>query len=113
MGEKNIKERIWRIPDGIPLKLGNMTIRTSNSDKLLVIGKIKTIEFKNINKNTVNKELENLKNSFSKLTQSFDDLNTIIKSNNLNIEYHMAYDDGGKVEIGLCSEIDNKMNWYI
>ena len=110
---ENIRERIWLIPDGIPLKLDKMTIRTSDSGKLLVTGWTNTINFNNISKENILQELDALKSSFLDLTKSFNELNNIVKSNNLIIEYHMAYDDAGKVGIGLCSEIDGKLNWYI
>jgi hypothetical protein len=113
MDTDEIRKKIWRIADGIPFKLGNMTIRTTDSGKLLVTGWTNTINFKNISKGNILQELEELKSSFSDLSKSFDELNVIVKSNNLTIEYHMAYDDAGKVGIGLCSEFEGKINWYI
>ena len=107
----NIRKRIWLIPDGVPLKLDNMTIRTTRSDILLVIGCTRTIEFKNLSKGKVLQELEELKYSFSRLSKTFSELNAIVKTNNLRIEYHMTYDDPGKVGIGLCSEIEGEINW--
>ncbi|MEN3323445.1 hypothetical protein VP395_06875 [Mariniflexile soesokkakense] len=84
-----------------------------NSNKLLVTGWTNIIHFGNITKDSVMKELLDLKESFSKLTESFDEINSIVKTNNLTIEYHMEYDDSGKAGIGLCSEIDGELNWYI
>ncbi len=113
MNESYIQDRIWRIADGVPLKLGNMTIRTTDSQKLLVTGWTSTIHFENINKSSVLPELENLKASFNDLTETYDDLNTIIAKNNLEVEFHMAYDDAGKAGIGLCSELKGELNWYL
>ena len=113
MDDLQLKERIQRIPDGVPLNLGKMTINTSDSDKLLVTGWINTIQFENISKESVARELRELKKSFFKLSESYNDLKTIVKVNNLTIEYHMTYDDAGKVGIGLCSEINGIVNWYI
>ena len=113
MDTDNIRKRIWLIPDGVPLKLDNMTIRTIRSDKLLVTGWTSTIDFKNLSKGKILQELEELKCSFLDLSKVFNELNDIVKTNNLAIEYHMAYDDSGKVGIGLCSEIEGKINWYI
>lgn len=48
-----------------------------------------------------------------KLSESFTGLQYIVENNKLNIKYHIAYDDAGKVGIGLCSEIDGRLNWYI
>ena len=113
MDTEEIRNKIWRIADGIPFKLDNMTIRTTDLGKLLVTGWTNTINFKNIAKDKILQELEELKSSFSDLAKSFNELNSIVKSNNLIIEYHMAYDDAGKVGIGLCSELEGKINWHI
>lgn len=109
----NITERIWLITDGIPLKMENMTIRTTDSNKLLVIGFTNTIYFKNISRESILKELHDLIDSFLKLSKSHNELNDIVEKNNLTIEYHVSYDDSGKVGIGLCSEINGKLDWYI
>ena len=113
MNKEQLRERIWRITDGVPLNLGRMTIKTSDTDKLLVTGWTNTINFENISKNSVLVELKDLKDSFAELTETYDELKTIVESNNLTIEYHMAYDDAGKAGIGLCSEINGELNWYI
>ncbi len=110
MDTEEIRRKIWRIGDGIPFKLDNMTIQTTDSGKLLVTGWTDTINFKNISKEKILQELQELKSSFSDLSKSFNELNEIVKG--LTIEYHMAYDDAGKVGIGLCSELEGKVNWY-
>jgi hypothetical protein len=113
MEGNEISKRIWLIADGIPFKLGNMTIRTNDSGKLLVTGWTSTIYFINIIKADILQELNDLKLSFGELLKSYNELNVIVKNNSLIIEYHMAYDDYGKAGIGLCSEIEGKLNWYI
>ena len=113
MNESHIQDRIWRIVDGVPLKLGNITIRTTDSDKLLVTGWTKTVHFENLKKDSLLKELEELKSTFSELVATFKELTTVIDKYNLIVEYHMAYDDAGKVGIGLCSELNGELNWYL
>jgi hypothetical protein len=113
MTTKDIKERIWLIADGIPLKLDNMTIRTTDSDKLLVTGWTSTIHFENISRKNVLVELASLKDSYAELSKTYNEINDFVRINNLTIEFHIAYDDAGKVGIGLCSEICGKLNWYI
>ena len=109
----DIRDRIRLVADGIPLKLDNLTIQTTNSGKLLVTGWTNTVHFENISRDKILQELENLKKSYSELTKSFKELDDVVKKNRLTIEYHMAYDDTGKSGIGLCSEIDEKLDWYI
>jgi hypothetical protein len=113
MDTTQLTERIWRIADGIPLRLDNCTIRINGNGRLLVTGWTDIIYFENITKDKVIQELNELKNNFKALSESFPDLATLIESNNLTIEYHMQYDDNGKAGIGLCSEIDGQINWYI
>ena len=113
MSTDEIRTKIWRIADGIPFKMGNMTIRTTDSEKLLVLGWTDVIYFENITKDKIIQEFGELKSSFSDLRESFSELDDIIKLNNLTVEFHMAYNDYGKVGIGLCSEIEGEINWYI
>ena len=114
MDKEQLRERIWRIADGVPLKLGRMTISTTDTNKLMVTGWTNIIHFENISKNSVAKELEDLKFLFSELSKSYnEEIESIISGNNLTIEYHMAYSDSGKAGIGLCSEINGELNWYI
>lgn len=113
MRKEELKERIWKIADGVPLKLGRMTIETSKTDKILVTGWTDTIHFENISKDFVIGELRDLKDSFIELIDTYNELKSIVKTHKLTIEYHMSYDDAGKAGIGLCSEIDGIINWYI
>jgi hypothetical protein len=78
-----------------------------------VTGWTNTINFENISKANLLQELDDLKSSFLNLSKSFKELTDIVMINNLIIEYHMAYDDSGKAGIGLCSEINGKIYWYI
>jgi hypothetical protein len=86
---------------------------TNFINKLLAMGWTQTNYFENISKDKVLEELKILKLSFLNLLESYNDLNQIIKTLNLVIEYHMAYDDSGKGGVGLCSEIEGELNWYI
>jgi hypothetical protein len=113
MTADDIRQRIWLIADGIPLKLDSMTIQTTDSNKLLVTGWTNTVNFENITKEKVLSEPRNLKSSFTDLTSSFSELNDIITGNELTVEFHIAYDDSGKVGIGLCSEINGNIKWYL
>ncbi len=110
--DETIRERIWLIAEGIPLKLDNMTIRTTDSGKLIVTGWIIAINFRNISKENVLEELDDLKTSFGTLLKEFPELNDVVRGNTLTIEYHIAYGDDGKAGIGLCSEIEGNINWY-
>ena len=109
---ENIREKIWRIADGIPLRLGNMAIRIADG-KLLVTGWTSTIHFENLHKHKMLEELNDLKTNFQLLSDSYQELENMKSGNNLELEYHLAYDDGGKASIGLCSEIGGLVYWYI
>lgn len=113
MDTDEIQKKIGRIADGIPFHLGNMTIRTTDSDKLMVTGWTNTIYFKNISREKIIIEIKELKQSFFELRSSFKELEDIIINNELQVEFHMAYDDAGKCSIGICSEINGELKWYI
>lgn len=113
MTTSEIRKRIWLIADGIPLTLNNLTIRTTDSGKLLVIWWTDTVHFKNITRAKSLQEMNSLKASYTELSSLYKELNDIVETNNLLIEYHVSYDDGGKIQIGLCSEIEGKIYWYI
>ena len=113
MNTEEVRRNIWRIADGIPLKMENMTVRTTDSGKLLVHGWTDAVYFEDISKEKLIRDIDELKSSFSDLWKSFKELDYIVKNNNLIVEYHLAYNAKGKVEIGLCSEIEGKINWYI
>ena len=90
-----------------------MTIRTTDSGKLMVNGWTNTVHFKNVTRAKTLKELYDLKASYSELASSYKELNDTVENNNLIIEYHISYDDSGKAGIGICSEIEGKLYWYI
>ncbi len=113
MNPDHLRNRIVLIADGVPLRLDNMTIRINDTGKLMVTGWTNTTYFENITRDKVLQELADLKTSYLELTHSFGELNEIVRSNNLDVEFHMAYSDSGKSGIGLCSEIDGNLNWYI
>lgn len=112
MDRENLEERIWRIADGIPFKTGNMNIRTTDTGTLLVTWWIDTIYFENITKEHSIDELQKLKKMFLELQEESNALNAIVEANILKIEYHVSYDTG-KGAIGICSEIDNVVHWYV
>lgn len=106
-----ISERIDLIAEGFPFQLDNLSIK-ADSGKLLVTGWTNTIEFKDLSKKEILEELALLKMTFSELSNSYPELNRLASSN-LTIEYHMAYSDYSKAGIGLCSEIEGRLDWYI
>ena len=107
-----IEDGINRIPDGIPFNYDNITIRITGSN-LLVTWWTNTVHYKNITKSKIEAELLNLKTNYLDLARTYDELNDIVDRNDLTIEFHIAYDDAGKGSVGLCSEINGIINWYI
>ena len=86
MAPQGIRERIWLIPDGLILKLDNLTIRAT-SDKLIVTGWTNTIHFENISRNTILQELADLKTNYFELAIRYNELNSIVENNNLTLEF--------------------------
>lgn len=112
MNSEQIRERIWSIADGVPLSIENVTIRIDRTGKLLVIGQTNTYYFENVTKEKTLLELQNLKEYFIFLKSQFEELQNLISLNNLMTEYHITFPDG-KNTIGICSEINNEVNWYL
>ena len=112
MNSEQIRERIWSIADGVPLSIENVTIRIDRAGKLLVIGQTDTCYFENVTKEKTLLELQNLKEYFISLKSQFEELQNLISLNNLTTEYHITFPDG-KNAIGICSEINNEVNWYL
>jgi hypothetical protein len=112
MNSKQLNQRIMLIPDGFPLILENMTVRVERTGKLLVFGWTQTHYLENISKDKILTELDNLKNDFSILLQQFAELRSLIELNNLKVEFHIDWNEG-KNGIGICSEIDGIINWYL
>jgi len=112
MDKSGLEDKIWRIADGIPLKLGNMNIRMTDTGTLLVTWWTDTIYFENITKEYALKELRKLREMFLELQEEYNALNTIVEVNSLKIEYHVSYDTG-KGSVGICSDIDDVVHWYV
>jgi len=113
LNKESIRTGIFYILDGRPLILPEMSIQISRSNNLIVTGWTRTIHMENINRNEVMVEVETLKNNFRKFMKEFPELTDIISMNRLSVEFHFCYDDYGKAGIGICSEIDGTINWYI
>ena len=111
MDSEILRKKIWLIADGIPLKIENVIIRV-DAGKLLVTYWTQTYYLENVTKSNSLIELDDLKNYFSTLMLQFEELQSLIDLNNLKVEYHIAYDTG-KSGVGICSEIDGKLNWYL
>ena len=109
---ENLRNKIWRLPDGIPVNIGNMTIRLVDN-KMLVTGWTSSLFFQNVTRTKAYEELIALKSDFSQLRAKYNELAQIPDWNNLDTEYHIAYDDGGKGAVGICSEINGELHWYI
>jgi hypothetical protein len=106
-------ESIWRIGDGVPLAINNMIIKTTDSGKLLITRIIENISLDCVSRLSIETELSLLRKDYMTLSNKYPDLNKIKEYNQLNIEFHIAcYSSVGQI-IGLCSQIQNEINWYI
>ncbi|MGL2964769.1 hypothetical protein ACSVH2_13185 [Flavobacterium sp. RSB2_4_14] len=112
MDSEQIRKRIWLITDGVPLSIENVTIRIDRAGKLLVIGWTNTFYLENVTKVKSFLELENLKQYFMSLKSQFEEFDSLISLNNLTTEYHITFNEG-KNAIGICSEINGELNWYL
>lgn len=112
MQPDNLREKIWRIADGIPLNLDNVTIRIDKAGKLLVTKWANNFYLENITRQIAFQELQEVKSFYLDLCKSFREIKEIVTNNDLKVEYHVAYDTG-KSGVGICSEIDGIIDYYI
>lgn len=109
--EKNvIEQKTWLIAEGLPFKFDNITIRTTDGGKLLVTWWTPTVFFENISQENIESELVQLKKNFIALAEEYRAIELL--RNELEVEYHISY-DSGKAGVGICSEINNEVIWYI
>ncbi len=107
----DIRQRILLIADGVPLKVGNITIKIE-AGKSIVTYWTETYHLKNVSEANSIIELGNLKKNFLLLIRQFEDLQNLIHLNDLKIEYYIAHDTG-KSAVYICEEIDGKFSWHL
>jgi hypothetical protein len=109
--ENRIKIALEFLKDGQSFTVGDLRLGMSSSNLLTITGWSRYLNFSNLTKGNSLNELAEVKDIFSDMVTSSDDLKRFIVDK--SIEYILCYDDGGKASIDICSEIDGIVKWKI
>jgi hypothetical protein len=109
--ENRIKIALEFLKVGQSFTVGDLGLGMSNSNLLTVTGWSRYLNFSNLTKVNSLSELEEIKNIFSDMVATSDDLKRFIVDK--SIEYILCYDDGGKASIDICSEIYGVVKWKV
>jgi hypothetical protein len=106
--QNRLKNAMLLLADLNTYIVGDITLSSKNKNHIGVTGWTNSIALENITKQKALIDLSETKVLFNKMVKSSNDFADFIK--NRQIEYCISY-DYGMGSIGLCSEINGKLNW--
>lgn len=109
--ESRIKVALEFLKDGQSFTVGDLRLSMSDSNLLIVTGWSQYLNFSNLTKANSLNELAEIKEIFSDMVSTSDDLKKFIADKTL--EYILCYDDGGKASLDICSEKDGVVKWQV
>lgn len=109
--ENRIKIALEFLKDGQSFTVGDLRLGMSGSNLLTVTRWSQYLNFSNLTRGNSLNELAEIKEIFSDMVATSDDLKKFIVDK--SIEYIFCYDDGGKASIDICSEIDGVIKWKV
>jgi len=107
--ENKIKIALEFLKDGQSFTVGDLRLSMGDSNLLIVTSWSQYLNFSNLTKANSLRELTEIKNIFSDMIATSDDLKRFIVDK--SIKYILCYDDGGKASIDICSEMDGVVKW--
>jgi len=96
--------------NGQSVSIGGLRLEI-NGSVLTVTGWSRYGNLSNTTKIISLNELSDIKNIFSDIVNTFDDLREFISGK--SIEYILYFDDGGKCSVAVCSEKAGVVKWYV
>lgn len=108
--EGRIKAVIKFLKNNQSLLVGDLRLGVSATGDVQVTGWSHYTGIRNLSKAVCLEELIEVKQKFSDMLMSSEDLRRFI--NDKVIEYCLYFDDYGKTSIGICSEKNNHIKWY-
>jgi len=109
--ENRIEIALEFLKNGQSFTVGDLRLGMSGSNLLTVTGWSQYLNFSNLTRGNSLSELAEIKECFSDMVATSDDLKKFIVDK--SIEYILCYDDGGKASIDICSEIDGVIKWKV
>ena len=83
----------------------------NDTENFNVIGWSEFINFENLTKSQSLKDLEEVKEVFSRIANVSEEFRNFVKDK--TIVYNLYFDDAGKASIAICSEKDGLVKWHI
>jgi hypothetical protein len=105
-----IKNAIILLKEGHPLNVGELTFGSKDNNHFSISGWSIKNNLEDITRDSVLKELNEIKELFSKMVRVSTELSDFIKGK--QIEYYLGY-DYGMGSIGICKEINGQIKWEI
>lgn len=110
LDEAEIRDGISFLKKGETLVIGDITISQYGKDFLNVIGWSSYSDLKNLTKEIVLKELDEVKSIYSMVCEAFSLFDSYQKEK--SVKFELAF-DSGKGGVGICSQSGEKIKWYI
>ena len=109
--QSRIKAAIEFLKDNQSFLVGDLRLGVSATGDVQVSGWSHYKDFRSLSKAACLEELSEVKQIFSDMLMSSEDLRRFIEDK--AIEYCLNFDDYGKASIGICSEKHNHIKWYV
>lgn len=108
--ENRINNAILLLKEGHPYEIGNLHLGMIDTNTLYVTGYTAYSNLDFLSKQRALNELSQIKEVFSNLVDMYSPFRDFI--HNKYIEYNLAY-NYGKGGVGICSEKDGKLIWWM
>lgn len=109
--ESRIKLAIEFLKHNQSFLVGDLRLSVNATGGMQITGWSHYTDFRNLSKAFYLEELNAVKQMFSDVLMSSEDLKRFVKGK--EIEYYLDFDDYGKASVGICSEKHNHIKWYI
>jgi hypothetical protein len=109
MDNDRIKTAVDFLKDGQAFKLGDLTLGITDNGAMYVTGWTHYLNIENLTRDIALTELKEIKELFERMTHYSPELKTFTVDK--VVKYNLAYDDSGKVGIGICEEVNGQLTW--
>ena len=111
MDKDRIRTAVDFLKDGQSFKLGDLTLGITDNGDVYVTGWTQYINIENLTRDIALYELKEIKELFERMTHHSPELKRFTVDR--VVKYNLAYDDSGKVGIGICEEVNGKLTWIM
>lgn len=109
--ENRLNTAIAFLKDKESFTVGSLRLGVNDAGNIQVTVWSQYTDIKNLNKAICLRELSEIKQIFSDMLESSEELRKFVRGK--TIEYYLDFDDYGKGSIGICAEKHNHVKWYM